>query len=274
MPAVSIIIPTYNRGRFLQTAIDSVMRQSYADWELIVVDDGSTDETSGILKDYGHRIRSIYQDNQGPACARNAGVRNATGELIAFLDTDDRWRKRKLELQRALFWENPGCYITHTEETWYRHGRFLNPLKKHRKQSGDIFWQAVKLCAVSMSTVLLRREVFDRIGYFDETFPVCEDYEFWLRASACYPILLLDKKLTLKEGGHTDQVSSRFLGQMDSFRIRALLKLLESGTLSEEQHRLAREELAHKCTIYGSGCAKRGRHREAAYYRELAEKYA
>jgi len=271
---VSIIIPTYNRRAYLQKAIDSVFAQSYPYFELIVVDDGSGDGTQELIEKYHSPIIYIKQDNKGPAAARNRGLTSARYNLIAFLDSDDWFAENKLEVQVRAMQREPAYLISHTQETWFRSGRILNQKMKHQKYGGDIFMQSLKLCAVSMSTVIMHREIFERYGLFDEDYPCCEDYEFWLRVSARHKFLLVDHPLTLKNGGRDDQVSAVYRVGMDKFRIQAIMKLLASGDLTEKQKKAAMDELLRKCMIYGSGCMKHGRADEGRYYLNLPNKIA
>ncbi len=271
---ISIIIPTFNRAVFLKKAIESVVSQAYKDFELIVVDDGSEDETSKIVTDFrDKRIKYIRQSNEGVSCSRNLGIKNSKRNFIAFLDSDDWWDKNKLELQLKTMQKNPEYFISHTDEIWYKNGKLLNQKKKHKKSPGYIFDKCLSLCSVSMSTVMIKRELFDRVGLFDENFPCCEDYDFWLRVSARFQFLLIDKPLTLKDGGRPDQVSSIYAQGIDRFRIESIVKILESGALSVEQKKLAARELQKKCLIYGNGAMKHGKKEEGEYYLKLAERY-
>jgi len=122
-PPVSVIIPTYNRASWLRGAIDSVLDQTFADFELIVVDDGSTDNTKEIVADYGDKIRYFYQPNKGPSAARNTGIGQAKADLICFLDSDDRWIKNKLQTQVEFIRQNPLTKISYTNEIWIRSQR-------------------------------------------------------------------------------------------------------------------------------------------------------
>ena len=271
---VSVIIPTHNRAGFLAQAIDSVLSQTYANFELIVVDDGSSDGTPALLASYDKALVSLRQENRGPAAARNAGIRAARHPLLAFLDSDDQFTRHKLALQVAAMEAQPEMLISHTRETWFRNGLHLNQKKRHAKKGGDIFARNLALCLVGMSTVMVRQELFERIGLFDESFPCCEDYEFWLRASVAHPFLLLDTPLTAKHGGRPDQVSARFQTGMDRLRIRALEKLLSSSPLSSLQSRLAREEVVSKARLYGNGCLKHGRREEGQRCLALAARYS
>ena len=273
IPKVSVIIPSYNRAGFLEEAIESVLSQDYENFELIVVDDGSTDETRNIVKEYAERITYLYQDNSGVSCARNMGIKRSSGEYIAFLDSDDKWLPNKLSCQIEFFAANTHALICHTEEIWIRKGIRVNPMKKHKKYSGMIFEQVLPLCIVSPSSVMIKRDLFfEKIGLFDESLPACEDYDLWLRIAARYPIYLIETPLIIKRGGHDDQLSGKFMG-IDRFRIKALVKILESGVLSREQYEASLKELKKKCTIYGNGCIKRGRKEEGERYLRMPEVY-
>jgi len=273
-PKVSIIIPTYNRASLLPVAIDSVLAQDHSDSELIVVDDGSTDQTADLLKSYGSSLRLIRQENRGASAARNAGIKAAKYGLLAFLDSDDRFAPNKLTLQMQAMQENPHYLVSHTQEIWYRNGKLLNQKIKHRKESGDLFSRCLELCAVGMSTIMARQELFETVGLFDEDLPCCEDYDLWLRTSVEHHFLLVDHPLTIKEGGRPDQLSRQYQVGMDRFRIQAIGKLLDSGGLDLEHERLARKELVRKCRIYGTGCLKHGRQAEGEKYLEMAAQYA
>ena len=159
-PLVSVIIPTFNRDWIVAEAIQSVLAQSYRQFELIVVDDGSTDRTPAILRKFKDSIQVIRQTNQGVSAARNHGVDAARGEFIAFLDSDDLWRPEKLSVQVNFFLSNPEVQICQTDETWIRNGRRINPKSYHKKPSGDIFFPSLALCLVSPSAVMLKNRFF------------------------------------------------------------------------------------------------------------------
>ncbi len=267
---VSVIIPSFNRASFLKKAIESVLSQRFQAFELIVIDDGSRDKTEEMVLRYGPRIRYIRQENKGPASARNLGIKKSSRPFIAFLDSDDRWGREKLSLQLDRMQENPSCLISHTQEVWYKNGRVFNQKKRHRKYHGYIFDRCLPLCVVSMSTVMVQRGIFDKVGFFNEDLPCCEDYDFWLRASVGHEFLLIDKPLTLKDGGRPDQLSSIYATGIDRFRIRSILNLLNSSPLKPKQRTLAMHELRKKCRIYGTGCIKHGRIEEGRYYFDLS----
>jgi glycosyltransferase involved in cell wall biosynthesis len=270
-PKVSVIIPTYNRGWILGEAVASVLAQEFDDFELIVVDDGSTDNTREILEAYHNDIAVLSQNNRGVSAARNRGIAAACAPLIAFLDSDDLWQPQKLSRQVEFFNANPDALICQTEEIWLRNEVRVNPKKRHHKFSGMIFEPSLALCLVSPSAVMIRKKLFDTVGLFDERLPACEDYDLWLRVSCRYPVYLLDDPLIIKRGGHEDQLSKA--AGLDKYRIQSLQKIMDNGRLSESQHRAAARTLRQKCAVYAAGCRKRGRVEEASYYEELADKY-
>jgi glycosyltransferase involved in cell wall biosynthesis len=276
---ISVIIPTYNRATFLKEAITSVLEQEYFRrpgpdhlYELLVVDDGSEDETRGVVESFGGRARFLGQPHRGVSAARNLGLRLARGEFIAFLDSDDLWKKEKIGVQMGYLKAFPAAQVCYTEEVWLRRGRHLNPHRKHRKHSGRIFDRVLSLCLLSLSSCLFRREVFAAVGDFDENLPACEDYDLGIRLAHEYPIHLIPRPLIIKRGGHPDQLSNRYWG-MDRFRVQALEKALRLE-LTPDEERLVKRELARKCRILALGFARRGNLAEAERYRELLQKYA
>jgi len=266
-PRVSVIIPTYNRAWSLHEAVQSVLTQTYTDYEIIVVDDGSTDETAKLLRSYDS-VTAIRQPCQGVSAARNRGVRAAQGELLAFLDSDDFWLPDKLSAQVRYFDDNPETDICQTEELWIRRGIRVNPGRRHRKQAGMIFKPSLALCLVSPSAVMLRRSLFESVGGFDEQLPACEDYDLWLRIGCRYPIGLIETPLIVKRGGHDDQLSSQ--PGLDRYRIQSLANLIAGHDLTDGQRLSAIETLQSKCSIYAAGCRKRGRLDEAEHYEKIA----
>ena len=266
-PLVSVIIPTFNRAWAVERAVDSVLDQDYRPFELIVVDDGSTDQTAEILARYGNQLTVLCQENRGVSAARNAGIARAEGDLIAFLDSDDFWRPKKLTVQVDFFTSNPDALICQTGEFWVRNGRRVNPGRRHRKLSGMIFTSSLELCLVSPSAVMMRKTLFSMVGGFDETLPACEDYDLWLGVTRRYPVHLIDAPLVVKTGGHPDQLSAA--PGLDQYRIRSILNLLESNELTEDQKQAAADVLSRKCRIYADGCRKRGRIDEARYYEQF-----
>jgi glycosyltransferase involved in cell wall biosynthesis len=269
MAEVSVIIPTYDRARKVARAVASVLYQTYTDYELIVVNDGSRDRTADVLSLFHPPVvRLTHEKNRGVSAARNTGIKASHAPLVAFLDSDDYWLPEKLAAQVAFFSAHPEAVACQTREIWIRKGLRVNPRKKHLKPSGDIFFPSLKLCLVSPSAVMVRRSLLDEVGLFDEALHVCEDYDLWLRVSCRYPIHLLNKDLVIKEGGAPDQLSGSLTG-MDRFRIKSLVNVMESGRLSAGQWDAALCELTAKCEVYGQGCVKRGKKEEGEYYLRL-----
>jgi glycosyltransferase involved in cell wall biosynthesis len=264
-PKVSVVIPTCDRIETLPRSLDSVINQTFSDWELIVVDDGSTDGTDEmILRDYP-AVRLHRQENGGVSAARNAGVALAAGEWIAFLDSDDAWLPEKLERQLSALANEPELRLSHTDEIWIRNDRSVNQPKAYAKAGGGIYHRCLPLCCICPSSVLLRGDLFDEIGGFDETFPVCEDYDLWLRITARESVHYLDEALVRKYGGHEDQLSTTTWG-MDRYRIRALEKILAEGILSPKDQLLTKETLIRKLRILIAGARKRGNQDVVAKY--------
>jgi glycosyltransferase involved in cell wall biosynthesis len=262
---VSVVLPTWNRRELVARALTSVLAQSRTPDEVIVVDDGSTDGTAEALREDFPGVVVLSQENRGVSAARNRGIAEAKGEWVAFLDSDDEWLPRKLETQLDALSASPGALLCHTDEIWIRRGRRVNPMAKHDKAGGLIFERCLALCAISPSSALLHRRLFDAVGLFDESLPACEDYDLWLRVTSRYPVVYVDEPLLVKTGGHSDQLSRRYWG-MDRFRIRAIEKILEPGHLTENQRRAAEATLARKIGIYAKGARKRGREDEARRY--------
>jgi len=265
---VSVIITTYNRRDFLQEAVESVLGQDYEDTEIIIVDDGSTDGSFDVVR--GLPVHYAWKENGGISSARNLGISLCQGDYVAFLDVDDLWKRHKLCTQMSIM-EGTEYALSYTDEIWLRNGQFLNQRKRHRKYTGHIYEKCLPLCIISPSSSVIRRDVFARIGLFDESLPVCEDYDLWLRICSRYPVLFIPEPLIIKRGGHPDQLSRNY-ETMDQYRIRSLARLLESGVLTEEQASQTLEELRRKCAVVGKGAQKRGKWDQAEYYLSLADK--
>lgn len=253
MQSVSIIIPVFNRIEPLERALRSLQMQTFKDFEVIVVDDHSTDDIFSVTKKYeSHYLKTI---GKGVSAARNTGIQASTSELIAFLDSDDEWTPDKLELQMKYLTKNESCNIVHTNELWIRNGKPVHQSSKHQKFGGRIFSQCTELCLIAPSSVLIRRSLLNDLGFFDESFPVCEDFELWLRIAAKEDIGFLPEPLVIKHGGHKDQLSMQF-HSMDLWRVRALAKHLNNSQLSEIEKSALRKSLKTKCEILLKGFQK------------------
>lgn len=270
MPFFSVIIPTYNRQFLLKLSVESVLSQTFKDFELIIIDDGSTDNTKHLIKRYNDsRLNYIYQENKGPSAARNTGIKNARGKFVCFLDSDDRFRKNKLKKTYGYIHKYPKHRIFHTEEIWYRNGKYLPQKRTHQKPTGYIFLNAIKICCVSLSTACIYKNVFRNIGMFDKQFPVCEDYEFWLRVTLKYPIKLIPEFLTIKEGGHIDQQSAK--KGLDKYRVLALCKLLTQQKINTKHISFILKNIDDKSNIYFQGAKKRNKLTEAQIIKQKAK---
>jgi glycosyltransferase involved in cell wall biosynthesis len=267
-PKVSVIIPTYNRLPLLKQALASVKAQDYQNYELIVVDDGSTDGTGEWLS--AQDVHRIFLKHTGfPGLVRNRGAEAAGGKYLCFLDSDDVWLPEKLSCQMDYFKRNPKIVLCHTREIWRRNRRTISQKGRTHKREGYIFTDALNKCIIGPSTVMIDRGVFFQIGAFRENLEVAEDYELWLRLTAQHEIGYIDRPLVEKRAGHGDQLSEKY-GHIELFRIWALLCNITGGSFTPEQLRLACRELELKCRIYAMGCKKREKYDETVFYREIA----
>ena len=258
---VSVVIPTYNRVAYLGRAINSVLKQSYPVNEIIVIDNGSTDQTLSFIKKKFASIRVIIEKKRGVSFARNLGIKNCKYNWIAFLDSDDEWITDKIEKQFVLLKESNFKYqFIHTNEIWIKNGMLKNQKKKHLKKGGYIFEDCLDICKISPSSVLIKKELFDRYGLFDNKFKVCEDYELWLRIASKIKIGYLDKPLIKKYGGHKGQLSNKYWG-IDRYRVKALEKVLINDNLKGQQKLKVLEYLLNKINIILLGAINRNNKR-------------
>jgi glycosyltransferase involved in cell wall biosynthesis len=257
---ISVVIPVYNREGFIARAIDSVLSQTLKPLEIIVVDDGSSDGTVDILAAYHDKIKVIRQENAGVSAARNSGIKAAKGEWICLLDSDDVWYHDKLKLQRDYHDKHPACLISHTGEKWIRNNKEIKQKAHHDKPQGWCFEENLPFCKIAPSTVMIHREVFEKVGFFDEGLEVCEDYDLWLRILREYEVGFVDAVLTTKYAGHANQLSVKF-HSMDTFRIQALLKHKELDSV--------KVEIEKKCHILIKGAKKHGNKEVETYYMRL-----
>lgn len=307
-PEVTVVIPVYDRADLVAEAVRSVAAQTHRDFELVLVDDGSTDrsaeaaaaawEAEGRARGAAAavfpqlRIRRIAHDGH-PGAVRNRGAEWARGRYLAFLDADDLWRPQKLQRQLPLHREM-GAAISHTREQWLRNGTEVSQKRMRHARTGWIFAYALVKCIIGPSTVVMSRELFEEVGGFREDLEIAEDYELWVRVTARHPVSYLDEPLTVKRGGHADQLSRKY-DYIEPFRMAALRDFVQAGAFEpprapagectppdperaapHETDRppalLARAELARKCRIHAAGCEKRGKHREAEEHRQEAER--
>ena len=254
---ISVVIPTLNRINTLQRALDSVINQTYKPAEIIVVDNGSSDGTLKFLREQYPKITILTENKIGVSSARNKGIKTSINQWIALLDSDDAWHPRKLEIQTSMLDSELKEYnLIHTDEVWFRNNKHINQMKKHKKQGGYIFERCLSLCCISPSSVLFKKNILDKVGLFDESLPVCEDYDMWLKICSSEEVLFAQDKLTYKYGGHKDQLSKSYWG-MDRFRIKSIENIIKNFDLTYKQKKQAKKELIKKLKIIINGAFKR-----------------
>ncbi len=265
---VSVVIPVHNRRILVRQAIASVLSQTYRNFELIIADDASDDgiEEDALWWKSDNRIRYLRIERSGfPGAVRNFGVSEARGEWVAFLDSDDLWYPRKLDIQMNCLAREPGLRCIHARETWLRGERVVSQASQRHKRTGDIFADALRKCIIGPSTVVLERRLFNELGGFRDDLEIAEDYELWLRLTARFPVAYVDEPLVVKRSGHGMSQLSETYGHIEGFRITALEHLLQSSWLEDDPVRraAAERELVRKCAIFASGARKRGNIAEA-----------
>ncbi len=269
---ITVVIPSYNRRASLARALRSVCEQTEPVEQIVVVDDGSSDASAAMVTRDFPGVELIRQPNRGVSAARNRGIDAARGDWIALLDSDDCWLPHKIARMREAVARHPGFALYHSDEIWIRHGRRVNPKRKHRKHGGWIFRHCLPLCAISPSAAVIRRERLVELGGFDESLPACEDYDLWLRLCSRFPVHYIDEPLITKHGGHDDQLSARYPA-MDRFRVRALARLLDEATLAAGDARAARDTLQRKLEILLAGAGKHGNQDIIAEFKPLRARF-
>jgi glycosyltransferase involved in cell wall biosynthesis len=218
-PEVSVVIPTYNYSKYIGEAIRSVYDQTLQDFEIIVVDDGSTDNTKEIVQSFGEKIRYFYQSQQGPAKARNKGIMESRGKFVAFLDSDDVWLPTKLEKQVKKFGENSGTGMVLTDNFLFDEAgiyrEYVN--KKGYLLTGDVVANILINSGVVTPTVMVRRDVFARIGMFEEDLLIAEDDNMWIRIAVEYGVDIVDESLAKirDHRGRTMRVSDKLIESVE-----------------------------------------------------------
>lgn len=273
-PNISVIVPTYNRLQTLPRAIHSILDQTYQDFDLWVVDDGSNDGTREWVQsellgrtDLPLEVHYLYTDRKGVSHARNKAIQLSRAPWVALLDSDDEWLPHKLEKQMQMASEHPHLPLIHGEEIWIRNGVRVNPMKKHQKAGGRVFSQCVPICCISPSTSLIQRRLFEEFGLFREDYPVCEDYDLWLKITSRYEVGFIEDPVINKYGGHEDQLSRAYKA-MDYYRVKSLKEIAESPHLSESERSLVKTTLQKKCDILLRGYE---RHNNMDNYTEVEQ---
>lgn len=205
MPKVSVIIPTYQRANIVSEAINSVLAQTYKDYEIIVVNDGSTDKTPEVLKQFGDQITVIHQANKGLSAARNTGIRASQGDYIAFLDDDDLWANHKLETQIPILDSQEKIGLIYSDMLFFK-GQDVSENsynKLYPTPRIQCLWNLFYLNYIPVPTVVVRRKCLDEVGLFDETLTSCEDYDLWLRIIAKFPVHFVNDLLASYRSSET-----------------------------------------------------------------------
>jgi glycosyltransferase involved in cell wall biosynthesis len=270
MPKVSVIIPTYNYGRFLGEAIQSVLDQTFADFDLIVVDDGSTDKTREVVAGFkDDRIRYIYQENRGVSAAQNVGILASKGEYVALLGADDVWLPEKLELQVNVLDSRPevaavcsDIYIL-DDQTGAITGRFwhnsrllgpFNPQKAARKPLRRLLSRG---CFIHNCTAMVRRDVFTEVGLYDESLKTLEVWVMWVRVLLSFVVEIIDIPLG-KYRRHGNNLTVDW-EQMFEDGITVLNKAMRTLPLESGDLRILKRRLARQHYSYGRALVANGR---------------
>lgn len=238
MPKVSIIIPAYNSSRFISEAIKSIFNQTFKDFEIIVIDDGSTDDTKDVLKPFIHQIQYIFKENGGVASARNVGIRMSKGKYIAFLDYDDIWLPNKLELQVQILDTCPQVGLVHTDNLFLINNETSShtcksKIKDKKLLSGRIFKSLLmQKFFLTCSTVMVRKVCFDKVGLFDISLPPADDFDMWLRITKEWDCAYIDIPL-VKYRIHSSNIS-RNHQKMHSATFAVLTKIFTDSLFTED----------------------------------------
>ncbi|MCF6339866.1 MAG: glycosyltransferase [Sulfurimonas sp.] len=270
---ISVVIPTYNRFEVLQRALNSVFSQTFQSKEIIVIDDGSNDETPQIQEIFP-KIKYIYQKNSGVSSARNLGIKSSKNKWITFLDSDDEWHEDKLKFQIEFHKNNSDILMSYTDEKWIRNGVEVKVPEKYKKFDTDVFFSNIEYCNIAPSSVMIHKNLLNKVGLFDESLEVCEDYDLWLRIALENKIGLIDKKLINKYGGAEDQLSTKLWG-MDRYRVKSLEKIL-TLELRKEQKDILLKTLIKKYKVLLKGAIKYDKITQTKEYKikiERLEKY-
>ncbi|HBR15685.1 MAG TPA: hypothetical protein DD723_09160 [Candidatus Omnitrophica bacterium] len=262
MPKVSVIIPTYNRSDFIGRAIESVLKQTFQDYEIIIVDDGSTDETREIvlwLSKVNDKIKYFYQPNKGVSAARNRGLEEAKGEFIAFLDSDDSWAPEKLALQVKILEEHPRVGIVYAIMPMVdEKGESLGATQEH---SGNNFKDLiVKGGHYPTSAVITRKASFQKAGLFDEAMPILEDIDMWLRIARFYDVHEM-RGVTLAYYHRLTGTASRDKVKLFECQVMFYRKILKS--YDDIPRRIVEKKLAKFLYLLAQANEERGQYAQA-----------
>lgn len=271
MPTVSAIITTYNLGKMLPEAIDSVLRQDWKDLETIVVDDGSTDDTPEVMRRYSGMVQYVPQKNAGPSAARNTGVHASSGKFLAFLDGDDLWKPNKISRQLAEFEKDSALGLVSSDfsvdeggeitESYFANCRFV--------ASGMIFLNLLRENFLLPSAAMVKRECMAAVGAWDEALRGSEDRDYWLRIARSWPIRVIPEVLTIKRNRPGNLTSNQ--ERLTPYRILLFEKVLASGGLTSVERKTVQATLSDNYWDLGYAHWNDGRRAEArgAFWKSL-----
>lgn len=269
MPCCSIIIPAYNAIKYLPETLESVLNQSFTDFEVLIINDGSYDniiEWAAQIED--PRVKFISQKNQGVSAARNLGIENARGEYIAFLDADDLWDSTKLEKQLKLFQKNPDSGLIHTEMALIDEESKLLGRKFTSNVEGNALKQLLEQNTIVTSSVIVRRSCLETVGNFDNNLTSSEDWELWVRIASVYPIALIKEPLVFYRQHPNNTTNNWQMLEQDLSSIEQIFKLVpeELSYIKKRTYAYANVYLAWKALQTGYSV-------EAAYFRNQSIKH-
>ena len=271
MPTISVIIHTYNNEKFIAETVESVLGQTYKDYEIIVVDDGSEDGTRDALMPYMQKIRYHYKENGGIASAKNAGINLSQSEFVAFLDHDDLWVPDKLQLQMEYFKGNPQAGLVYAKYTSFRDGKELRT-KPEKGYSGWIFKELLAKSFIQTSTVVVKKECLDAVGPYDESFTLGDEYDMFLRISKKYQCGFIDKGLTRYRVHDTNASNNDFL--FDNENLGVYKKVYNNFMdLDGEEKRILRKRIARYSMKVAEGLNRQGKLEESKKYQKEALSY-
>ena len=271
MPTVSVIIHTYNNEKFIAETVASVLNQTYKDYEIIVVDDGSVDGTRDVLMPYMQKIRYHYKENGGIASAKNAGIGLSQAEFVAFLDHDDLWVPDKLQLQMEHFNENPQIGLVYAKYTSFRDGKELRT-KPEKGYSGWIFKELLSKSFIQTSTVVVKRECLDAVGPYDETFSLGDEYDMFLRIARKFQCGFVDKGLTRYRVHDTNASNNDFL--FDNENLGVYKKIYNNFTdLDGVEKKILRKRIARYSMKVAEGLYSQGKLEESKEYQKEANNF-
>ncbi len=275
MPKVSVVIPVYNSYKYIEETLDSVLSQTYTDFEVIVVDDGSKDKTTSIVKQYQvkhpEKVILIQKENGGPASARNMGIKAAHGEFIAFNDSDDLWLPLKLEKQMEHFNSGPQIGLVYSKYTSFKDDKELRT-KPEKGHSGWIFAKLLSKSIVQASTMIVRRKCLDAVGTFDESFSLADEYDMSLRIAKKFQCHFIDQSLTRYRVHDTNASKNNLL--FDKENLKIYKKIYHNDTdLSNNEKKLLKKRVPRYCMKVAKGLYDQGQLDESKKYQSEALEY-